>query len=155
MDRRARRQGEAEMTGLPDEDPRVRACRALAGISEAIQDCFGEGFDATPRLDMLAQLFLAEREQRELHAWSLCLASRVPASTAHRKIGELERRGLVACHRGASAETDSGKSGQHRDHRYVRVSLTLEGRDTIAALLDQLAAIWSAPGAADGIGPLS
>lgn len=130
------------MTGVPDEALRAQACRTLAGMREATSACFGEAFASTPRLDMLAHLYLAEREHRTLHAWSLCLAAQVPASTAHRKIRELERQGLVACHRGAFAESRSDGSRRYRDHRYVRVSLTEEGRARTARLLDQLVEIW-------------
>ena len=83
------------MTGMTDEELRAQACRILASMREAMSDCLGSDFASTPRLDMLAQLYLAECEHRTLHAWSLCLASQVPASTAHRKVGELERDGLV------------------------------------------------------------
>ncbi|WP_210729801.1 hypothetical protein [Sphingobium sp. PAMC28499] len=69
------------MTGSTDGELRAQACRILASMREATSDCLGSDFVSTPRLDMLALLYLAECEHRTLHAWSLCLASQVPAST--------------------------------------------------------------------------
>jgi DNA-binding MarR family transcriptional regulator len=139
------------MTGMTDEELRAQACRILASMREATSNCLGSDFASTPRLDMLAQLYLAECERRTLHAWSLCLASQVPASTAHRKIGELERDGLVFCRRGASPESGAERSRRRRDHRYVRVSLTREGRAKIVRLLDRLVSIWGGACPGDGI----
>lgn len=139
------------MTGMTNEELRAQACRILASMREATSDCLGSDFASTPRLDMLAQLYLAECERRTLHAWSLCLASQVPASTAHRKIGELERDGLVLCRRGASPENGAERSRRQRDHRYVRVSLTQEGRAKIVRLLDRLVSIWGGARPGDGI----
>ncbi|WP_278984334.1 MarR family transcriptional regulator [Sphingobium yanoikuyae] len=139
------------MTGMTDEELRAQACRILASMREAMSDCLGSDFASTPRLDMLAQLYLAECEHRTLHAWSLCLASQVPASTAHRKVGELERDGLVLCRRGASPENGAERSRRQRDHRYVRVSLTQEGRAKIVRLLDRLVSIWGGACLGDGI----
>lgn len=138
------------MTGLTDGELRAQACRILASMREATRDCLGSDFASTPRLDMLALLYLAECEHRTLHAWSLCLASQVPASTAHRKIGELERHGLVLCRRGASPENGTERGGRQRDHRYVRVSLTQEGRAKIVRLLDRLISIWGGACPDDG-----
>ncbi len=139
------------MTGMTDEELRSQACRILASMREATSDCLGSDFASTPRLDMLAQLYLAECERRTLHAWSLCLASQVPASTAHRKIGELQRDGLVLCRRGANPENGAERSRRQRDHRYVRVSLTQEGRAKIVRLLDRLVSIWGGACPGDGI----
>lgn len=138
------------MTGLSQKELRAKACRILASMREATSDCLGSDFATTPRLDMLAQLYLAECERRTLHAWSLCLASHVPASTAHRKVGELERDGLVLCRRGASPEHGTERSRRQRDHRYVRVSLTQEGRAKIVRLLDRLVGIWGGDCQRDG-----
>jgi DNA-binding MarR family transcriptional regulator len=139
------------MTGMTDEELRAQACRILASMHEATSDCLGSDFASTPRLEMLTQLYLAECEHRTLHAWSLCLASQVPASTAHRKIRELERDGLVLCRRGASPENGTERSRRQRDHRYVRVSLTEEGRAKIVRLLDRLVSLWGGVCPGDGI----
>ncbi|WP_240197948.1 MarR family transcriptional regulator [Novosphingobium sp. P6W] len=144
----------AGMTGMPNEDLRAQSCRALARMREATSECFDRHFALTPRLDMLAQLYLAEREHRPLYAWSLCIASQVPASTAHRKIGELERHGLVACSRGAHSDISNDRSKRHGDNRYVRVSLTPEGRKKIGRLLDHFACIWNSAGPRDATGSL-
>lgn len=139
------------MTGSTNGELRAQACRILASMREAISDCLGSDFVSTPRLDMLALLYLAECEHRTLHAWSLCLASQVPASTAHRKVGELERDGLVLCRRGASPESGAERSRRQRDHRYVRVSLTQDGRAKIVRLLDRFVNIWGGVCPGDGI----
>ncbi|MBT2243608.1 MarR family transcriptional regulator [Sphingobium sp. BHU LFT2] len=137
------------MTGS-DKELRAQACRILASMREATSDCLGSDFAFTPRLDMLTQLYLAECEHRALHAWSLCLTSQVPASTAHRKVGELERDGLVLCRRGASPENEAQRNRRQRDHRYVRVSLTQEGRAKIVRLLDRFVNIWGGDCPSDG-----
>lgn len=138
------------LSGSPGPAMRAEACRILARMREATGACFGNGFATTLRLDMLAELYLAECEDRALHAWTLCLALQAAPSTAHRKIGELERCGLVSSRRGAAS--DSNGSATRRDNRYRRVRLTPEGREKTCRLLDQLLQIWSGTGRQDPTG---
>ncbi len=154
----------ADLSETPSEAMRAEACRILAGMRAATGACFGGPFAATPRLDILTELYLAACEDRPLHAWSLCLALQVPPSTAHRKIGELERLGLVTCRRGAGGVNggdngrdwsrdrarDRGSNAPRRDNRYLRVSLTPEGHARTRRLLDRLLQIWGGAGRADG-----
>lgn len=146
----------ADLSETPSEAMRAEACRILARMRAATGACFGGPFAATPRLDILTELYLAACEDRPLHAWSLCLALQVPPSTAHRKIGELERLGLVTCRRGAGGVNggdngrDRGSDAPRRDNRYLRVSLTPEGHAKTRRLLDRLLQIWDGPGRADG-----
>jgi hypothetical protein len=150
----------ADLSEMPSEAMRAEACRILARMRAATGACFGGPFAATPRLDILTELYLAACEDRPLHAWSLCLALQVPPSTAHRKIGELERLGLVTCRRGAGGgkggdsgrdrAQDRGGDAPRRDNRYLRVSLTPEGHARTRRLLDLLLQIWGGPGRVGG-----
>ncbi|MET3472058.1 DNA-binding MarR family transcriptional regulator [Novosphingobium sp. 1529] len=149
-----------DLSEAPSEPMRAEACRILARMRAATGACFGGPFAATPRLDILTELYLAACEDRPLHAWSLCLALQVPPSTAHRKIGELERLGLVTSRRGAGAVSDgdsgrdwgrdSGSDAPRRDNRYLRVSLTPEGHARTRRLLDLLLQIWGGAGQEGG-----
>jgi DNA-binding MarR family transcriptional regulator len=78
---------------------------------------------------MLLDLYMAHHEQREVYLWPLCMAANTPLSTAHRKIGEMERRGLVV------------RDMTARDRRRIGVRMTDEGLSKITSLLDRIDAI--------------
>lgn len=54
---------------------------------------------ADPCWDMLIELQLAELERAAMTTSALCLAARVPVSTALRRIAELEARGFLRRHK--------------------------------------------------------
>jgi hypothetical protein len=54
---------------------------------------------ADPAWDMLLDLFIARVRGKQVRTISLCIASEVPATTALRWIGVLEKHGLVERHR--------------------------------------------------------
>ena len=56
---------------------------------------FGDDLFADPAWDMLLELYALKLRQERTSVSKLCLASRVPATTALRWIGHLEKRGLV------------------------------------------------------------
>jgi DNA-binding MarR family transcriptional regulator len=56
---------------------------------------FSEKLFGEPAWDMLLDLYLAELEQQRVSVGSLCVASRVPPTTALRWIAALEHEGLA------------------------------------------------------------
>lgn len=79
-----------------------------------------------PAWDMLLDLFMQFAGGAKVSTTSLCLSSRVPASTALRHIGQLEEHGLVR--RSASAF----------DRRVTFVELTDRGVLAIGSYLEQV-----------------
>jgi DNA-binding MarR family transcriptional regulator len=59
------------------------------------EELFGLGLFTDPAWDVLLDLFIAREAGRKISISSVCVAARVPASTALRWIRELERRKLV------------------------------------------------------------
>jgi DNA-binding MarR family transcriptional regulator len=78
---------------------------------------------------MLLDLYLAHLEGRKTYLWSLCMASHVPTTSAHRKITELTRKGLLA------------RSADGEDGRRVSVTLTTQCTLYMDDLLDQIAIV--------------
>jgi hypothetical protein len=110
----------------PSGDRRITMCRALIQIRKVVGDSLGFGLCPSPIWDMLLDLYLAHHERREVYLWPLCMAANTPLSTAHRKIGEMERHGLVV--RDLSA----------RDRRRIGIKMSEEGLSTISRLLDRI-----------------
>ena len=70
---------------------------------------------ADPAWDMLLDLFIAKVRGKQVRTVSLCIASEVPATTALRWIGVLEKHGLVVRHLAAD------------DRRLRLIALTSQG----------------------------
>lgn len=58
-------------------------------------ELFDEELFGEPAWDMLLDLFVQTVEGRKTSVTSLCIASRVPSTTALRYINELEKRGMI------------------------------------------------------------
>ena len=58
-------------------------------------ELFDEELFGEPAWDMLLDLFVQTVEGRKISVTSLCIASRVPSTTALRYINELEKRGMI------------------------------------------------------------
>lgn len=114
------------MTKDPVDDRRIVLCRMLIEIRRAVGDSLGFALCPNPVWDMLLDLYVAHHEQRDLYLWPLCIAANTPLSTAHRKITEMEKQGLLV------------RTLHDRDRRRVRVRLTTPSMATIAALLDRI-----------------
>jgi len=86
------------------------------------------GFDLcpAPTWDMLLDLYLAHLEGRKTYLWSLCMASHVPTTSAHRKIAELTKKGLLT------------RSADGQDGRRVAVGLTQGCISLLDDLIDRL-----------------
>lgn len=119
------------MTKDPVDDRRIVLCRMLIQIRKAVGDSLGFTLCPNPVWDMLLDLYVAHHEQRDLYLWPLCIAANTPLSTAHRKITEMEKKGLLV------------RTLHDRDRRRVRVRLTTQSMVTIAALLDRIDAVMA------------
>jgi DNA-binding MarR family transcriptional regulator len=73
---------------------------------------FDAALFADPAWDILLDLYMAKLEQRRTSVSSLCIAARVPATTALRYINSLVERGMIV------------RTENHLDHRVVYVHLT-------------------------------
>lgn len=106
---------------------RHKTCRHLISLRKLIGAQFGFDYCPAPTWDMLLDLYLAHLEGRRIYLWSLCMAAHVPTSSAHRKIGELARKGLLT------------RSPDGEDGRRVSIELAPPCISRLDALLDQIA----------------
>lgn len=109
---------------------RVGLCRKILAMRQAVRSGLGVHAAPNPIWDMLLDLYIAEQEGRGVYLWSLCIAAHIPISTAHRKVAEMEKQGLLV------------RKAAFRDRRMIGVKMTLDGRTRIEALLDRLYEIW-------------
>lgn len=111
------------------EAARLDICRKLAAMRKAVNAAFGDAFSPAPCLDMLVDLFIAEREGRDVYIWSLCVAAGIPFSTAHRRVAMLEKNGFVV------------REEPRGDRRRIGVRMTRQGNGTMIGMLDSFARI--------------
>ena len=90
------------------------------------------GFDLCPSpvWDILLDLYLARRTAPAIQIWSLCVASNIPTSTAHRRISEMIDGGILV------RSTAGGR---------VMVSLSGDYVDKLDRLLDDVAGLFPTP----------
>jgi len=105
---------------------RIKICRLVVKSRKMLGDALGFDNCANPFLDMLLDLYLARYEQREVYLWPLCVASHCPQSTAHRKIVDMERQGLVV------------RSQGDQDKRRINIKMTGDGIELMDRLLDTM-----------------
>lgn len=86
----------------------------------------GEGLFGDPAWSMMLELYGAELLGLPMPVSSLCLAAEAPATTALRRIAELEAKGLVL------------RRPDEMDRRRVFIALTEEGRDKLEVCLENL-----------------
>ncbi|MEX0922153.1 MAG: response regulator [Rhodovibrionaceae bacterium] len=86
----------------------------------------GESIFGDPAWSMLLELYGAELLGLPMPVSSLCIAAETPATTALRRIAELEAGGLVV------------RRPDERDRRRVFISLTADGREKLEACLENL-----------------
>ena len=84
---------------------------------------FPDGLFSDPAWDMLLDLTHARLHGKQISVSSLCIAGRVPATTALRRIGDLVGSGLVT------------RIKDPRDGRRVFIELTAEGYDAMVRYL--------------------
>ena len=102
-------------------DDRVRLA---IDVRRRKQMMFGTGFSADPAWDILLELYATWLEQQRISVGDLCIAARVPATTALRWIAALERQRLIV------------KRCDPLDGRRVHISLSDEG---LRAMVDYFA----------------
>ena len=120
------------MTAGPPGDRRIALCRSVIDIRKAVGDSLGFALCPSPIWDMLLDLFLAHHEGRDVYLWPLCMAANTPLSTAHRKINEMERQGLLV------------RTAAARDRRRIGVAISAQGLATVTSLLDRIEGICQA-----------
>ena len=111
------------------QDGRVNMCRKLVDMRSAVGDALGYGFCPSPIVDMLLDLYLAWHDKRGVYLWSLYMTAHVSTSTAHRKVLEMEKDGLLI------------RECSDRDRRCIGVAITAGGLHRVNSLLDRLIGI--------------
>jgi DNA-binding MarR family transcriptional regulator len=106
-------------------------CRRLVAMRQTIGEAIGYRICPSPVWDMLLDLYLAQYEKREVYLFSLYTAATdIPQSTAHRKIAEMEKQGLVT------------RDIPRPDGRRVAISMTARGVAIVDHLLDRIIGLW-------------
>lgn len=105
---------------------RVETCRRLMSEEKVIERIMGRRFQGNACRIMALDLFLADLDGRASHIWEVCNALSIPPSTAHRKLDEMIREGLV--HR----------MGAQADRRRTRVQLASATSAMIGQVLDRI-----------------
>jgi DNA-binding HxlR family transcriptional regulator len=119
------------MTQIYPPDRRIDMCRRLVAMRRTIGEAIGYRLCPSPVWDMLLDLYLAQYEKREVYLFSLYTAAPdIPQSTAHRKIAEMEKRGLVT------------RDIPRPDGRRVAISMTAQGLAIVDRLLDRIIELW-------------
>lgn len=106
--------------------------RNLIDLCSTRQNFFPDGLFSDPAWDMLLDLTHARLSSKRVSVSSLCIASRVPATTALRRIGDLVSQGLATRVRDES------------DGRRVFVDLTDEGYTRMLAYIENVRGTFSA-----------
>lgn len=119
------------MTQIHAPDRRIDMCRRLVVMRQTFGEAIGYRACPSPVWDMLLDLYLAHHEKREVYLFSLYTAAPdIPQSTAHRKVAEMEKQGLVT------------RDIPRPDGRRVAISMTTCGIAIVESLLDRMIALW-------------
>ncbi|MDI4656004.1 response regulator [Xanthobacter autotrophicus] len=102
---------------------RVQYLRVLVAARADRDAIFQAGLFSNPAWEMMLDLAVAEASQRPISVSSLCIASGAPATTALRRIDDLEAAGLVT------------RTPDARDRRRIIVVLTDLGRERMEAFV--------------------
>lgn len=120
-----------EPASYPDQQPLPAGedsdrgwTRNLIDLCAARQNYFPDGLFSDPAWDMLLDLTHARLTGKRVSVSSLCIASRVPATTALRRISDLVSEGLVT------------RIRDENDGRRVFVDLTDDGFSRMTAYID-------------------
>lgn len=108
---------------LPDE--RVTAAVAWIRARDERDRIFGADLFFDPAWNILLDLYVSEHKGTMVSVSSMCIASKVPSTTALRWLTMLEKRGLV------------GRRPDDYDRRRSFLFLTDDGRQKIEATLDR------------------
>ena len=94
--------------------------RAILKLRRNRDRFFDEGLFADPAWDILLELYAASLGQQRVSVTSLCVGAAVPATTALRWIGLIEKRGMIV------------RSADPFDNRRVFLSLSDKGFDAMS-----------------------
>lgn len=106
--------------------------RMLIDLCAARQNHFPDGLFCDPAWDMLLDLAHARLSGKRVSVSSLCIASRVPATTALRRIGDLVAEGLAT------------RVRDENDGRRVFVDLTDDGFSRMLAYVENIRGTFAA-----------
>lgn len=106
--------------------------RMLIDLCAARQNHFPDGLFCDPAWDMLLDLTYARLAGKRVSVSSLCIASRVPATTALRRIGDLVAEGLAT------------RVRDENDGRRVFVDLTEDGFSRMLAYVEYVRGAFAA-----------
>lgn len=110
------------LSALRPHDPvNSKAILNILRARERRAEFFGAKLFADPAWDMLLELYAAELDQRRISIGSLCIGSRVSATTALRWISVLQNHGLIE------------RQGDPLDGRRVYVKLSAAGSSAMTA----------------------
>lgn len=121
----------SESAGLRGEDAGRFWTRRLIGFCTARQSFFPDGLFSDPAWDMLLDLTHAHLSGKRVSVSSLCIASRVPATTALRRISDLVSEGLAT------------RVRDEADGRRVFVELTEDGFSRMTAYIENVRGMLS------------
>jgi hypothetical protein len=119
-----------ESTGLREDAGRFWT-RRLIDFCTARQSFFPDGLFSDPAWDMLLDLTHARLSGKRVSVSSLCIASRVPATTALRRISDLVSEGLAT------------RVRDEADGRRVFVELTEDGFSRMTAYIENVRGMLS------------
>lgn len=117
------------MTAFQVISPRVEMGRRMVKMRKLIAANL-HGVAPSPVWDMLLELYLAEHETRDVSLYSLYMAAYIPPPTAHRRVKDMEQKGLLV------------RDANESDRRRINVTLTAKGREFVEEVLDELAAFF-------------
>jgi len=120
-----------ESAGLRGEDAGRFWTRRLIDFCTARQSFFPDGLFSDPAWDMLLDLTHARLSGKRVSVSSLCIASRVPATTALRRISDLVSEGLAT------------RVRDEADGRRVFVELTEDGFSRMTAYIENVRGMLS------------
>lgn len=117
---------------------RRELCRSLIRERKVIDRRTAKRFHANADFAMLLSIYLADAEGRDTYQCEVAQAATIASSTAHRKLGDMVERGILARKRTAI------------DRRRVCLVLAPETRTMLETLLDQIARDRRTHDAGDG-----
>lgn len=123
-----------ELSAPRGEDAGRFWTRRLIDFCNARQSYFPDGLFSDPAWDMLLDLTHARLSGKRVSVSSLCIASRVPATTALRRIGDLVGEGLAT------------RVRDEADGRRVFVELTEDGFSRMTAYIDNVRGMLAGDG---------
>jgi hypothetical protein len=106
--------------------PDVGAVEQILSARDLRLKHFGDDLFADPAWDMILDLTVARLRRRRISVTSLCTASRVPATTALRWIGDMVERGLFE------------RNEDDQDRRRAFIALSDAGAARVAAYFDEI-----------------